>query len=69
MKKIINIEGMSCAHCVKHVIEALEELQGIESVIVHLEDKQAVVEGLASNEAIREAIEEAGYDVISIENQ
>ena len=67
MKKIIFIEGMSCGHCVKHVKDALEELQGIDTVKVDLENKQAVVEGNASDETIKEAIEEAGYDVINIE--
>lgn len=69
MKKIISIEGMSCGHCVKHVKDALEELQDIDTVEVDLENKQAVIEGNASDEAIKEAIEEAGYDVTNIEIQ
>lgn len=69
MKKIISIEGMSCGHCVKHVKDALEELQDIDTVEVDLENKQAVIEGNVSDEAIKEAIEEAGYDVTNIEIQ
>ncbi|MDF2614326.1 MAG: heavy metal transport/detoxification protein [Clostridia bacterium] len=67
MKKIISIEGMSCGHCVKHVKEALEELAGVSDVKVDLESKMATLEGEVSDEAIRETIEEAGYDVVNIQ--
>lgn len=68
MKKKILIEGMSCSHCVKHVKEALEEL-GAENIEVSLENKTAVAEanGL-SDESIKTAIEDAGYDVAEIIN-
>ena len=67
MKKKIMIEGMSCMNCVKHVREALEELGQKESVEVNLEGKYAVVETEASNDAITAAIDDAGYDVLGIE--
>ena len=58
---------MSCGHCVKAVEEALKELDGVKSVVVDLEGKKAVVEGdnLDDNK-IKEAIDEAGYDIIEI---
>lgn len=62
----ITIEGMSCNHCVNHVKEALEELSGVTKVEVILGERCAYVEGTASKEEVREAIEEVGYDVISI---
>ena len=70
MKKQINIEGMSCGHCVKHVEEALGEIKGVNSVKVSLESKNAIVElGSEVNDSqIKEAIEEAGYEVTSINN-
>lgn len=67
MKKIF-IEGMSCGHCVKHVIEALEELDTVSKVEVSLENKTAIVEGSATDEELKTAIEDYGYDVIKIEN-
>lgn len=68
MKKKILVEGMSCGHCVKHVKEALEEL-GASNVDVSLEKKMATAEvGDASDESIKAAIEDAGYDVTGIEN-
>ncbi len=66
MKRKIQIEGMSCGHCVAHVKEALEEIKDVESVEVSLEEKCATIVGNASQEEIKEAIDEAGYDVISI---
>lgn len=68
MKKKISVEGMSCGHCVNHVKEALNEI-GAKDVEVSLENKLAVAEvGDISDEKIKEAIEDAGYDVTSIEN-
>jgi Copper chaperone len=67
MKKKILIEGMSCQHCVGHVKEALEGLDKVTSVEVNLENKWAIVETANSDDELKEAIEEEGYDVIKIE--
>jgi copper chaperone len=68
MKKTIKIEGMSCNHCVMAVKNALSEIVGVSSINVELENKKAIVEGKnLSDENLKEAIEDAGYDVISIE--
>lgn len=66
MKKKIVIEGMSCNHCVMHVKEALESIA--ENVNVNLEEKYATVETTASDEILKDLIDEAGYDVATIEN-
>ena len=67
MKKKILIEGMSCQHCVGHVKEALEGLDKVTSVEVSLENKCAIVETTNSDEELKVAIEEEGYDVVKIE--
>ena len=67
MKKKINIEGMSCNHCVAHVKEALAGISGVNIVSVSLEEKNAIVETEVNNETLINAIEEEGYDVVSIE--
>ena len=67
MIKKISIEGMSCNKCVAHVTEALENLDKVSSVEVSLENKLAIVETENSNEELKEAIEEEGYDVINIQ--
>ncbi|HEY5555984.1 cation transporter [Acetobacterium sp.] len=38
-KIILNVEGMSCAHCEKAVKNAVGELDGVESVTVDLPRK------------------------------
>ena len=66
MKKTISIEGMMCMHCAKTVEKALAATEGVTAVQVSLEDKQAVVEGSATDEALTAAITEAGYEVTGI---
>ena len=66
MKKVLLIEGMSCEHCVAHVKEALEAIDGVENVVVSLDENSATVETEVSDEALKSAIEEEGYDVTEI---
>ena len=68
MKKKILVEGMSCGHCVNHINEALKEI-GAKDVEVNLDRKLATVEisENISDDAIKLAIEDAGYDVVKIE--
>ncbi|GLC28883.1 heavy-metal-associated domain-containing protein [Clostridium omnivorum] len=70
MEKKILIEGMSCGHCVNHVKEALSELNGVKSVSVDLAAKTAVIgaDTEIKDEDIKFAIEDAGYEVVKIEN-
>ena len=66
MEKKIMIEGMMCQHCVAHVTKALTGLPG-ESATVDLEGKCATVSGPATDEELKKAVEEAGYQVVSIQ--
>ena len=65
MEKKIMIEGMMCQHCVAHVTKALTSLPG-ETANVDLEGKCATVSGPATDEALKKAVEDAGYQVVSI---
>ena len=69
MKKKISIEGMSCAHCANHVKEALKEI-GASNIEVILDKKMATAEVKddVEDKNIKLAIEDAGYDVVKIEN-
>lgn len=66
MKKVLLIEGMSCEHCVAHVKEALEGIEGVENVVVSLDENSATVETEVSDEILKEVVEEEGYDVTEI---
>lgn len=61
----IEIEGMMCDNCVKHVKEALETIDAIEYAIVSLENKKAKVylKEEVDDKLLRQVIKEAGYKV------
>ena len=66
MTTTISIEGMMCAHCQAHVEKALKEVAGVTEVTVSLENKNAVVTGDASVEALKHAVVDAGYEVTDV---
>ena len=70
-KIIVNVDGMSCNNCAKHVKNALEGINGVNEAVVSLDDKNAEVSytGSIDEEAIIEAIKEAGYEYKGIENK
>lgn len=65
MKKVLDIEGMMCLHCVAHVNKALSGIEGVEAVEVSLENKNAAVTLAAdvSDDALVKAVVDAGYEV------
>jgi len=70
MKRKLLIEGMSCMHCVMHVQNALKEINGVSDVNVDLKGKNAVVEinDNVSDEQLKSAVADVGYDVVEIKN-
>ena len=69
MEKVLNIEGMVCMNCVKHVDKALRDIQGIKDVKVSLEDKTAQVQlgEDVPDDVLKTAIEDAGYQLVSMQ--
>ena len=63
---VLKIDGMMCMHCVAHVEKALNAVEGVDSVAVSLEEKQATVTGTATQEALKAAVADAGYEVTQI---
>ncbi len=63
--RMLCVEGMMCPKCVAHVTEALEELSGVASVEVSLDEKRATVtlteESPATDKELVKAVVEAGY--------
>ena len=66
MTTTLNIEGMSCNHCVAHVKEALEAIAGVSSAEVDLQKKNALVEhdDSVGLDALKAAVGEAGYEAV-----
>ncbi len=60
----INVEGMMCNNCKRHVEEALKNVKGVKDVLVSLEEKYAkvVCKDKVSKDSLIEAIKEAGYE-------
>ncbi len=60
------VEGMTCQHCVMSVREEVGEIGGVQSVDVDLETGRLTVAGSTfTDEAVRDAVAEAGYAVTS----
>ena len=67
MESIINVEGMSCEHCVKAVTDAVTAVAGVDSAVVDLEAKTATVTydpDTGSLDEIVSAIEDQGFEVV-----
>jgi len=66
------ITGMTCANCVQNVERALRKVEGVLRADVNLASERATVEYVPSVvglEALRRAVEEAGYSVILVEDE
>ena len=67
MEKItLNVEGMSCDHCVKAVNSALSAIAGVTDIAVSLKEKKVSFSfdpAQASLDVIKTAIIDAGYEI------
>ena len=70
MKKIIKVNGMSCAHCQGKVEKALNNIAGVEAK-VNLDKKIATVKlnEAVSDEVLSKAVIDAGFSVVGIEEK
>lgn len=63
----LNVEGMTCDHCVQTIKETVNNLVGISRVEVDLENKKVAVEydkALVKLDSITDKIVEIGFEVI-----
>ena len=69
MTKTLNVEGMMCGHCEAHVKKALEALPEVEQATASHKAGTAVVTLKAeiSDAALKKAVEDEGYTVISVQ--
>jgi copper chaperone len=57
--------GMTCDHCAASVTEEVQQVDGVTAVVVDLEAGRVTVQGQGlSDEAVRAAVDEAGYEVV-----
>ncbi len=63
-RQTYNVAGMTCRHCVAAVDAEVGALPGVSSVDIDLASGAVVVNGTdVSDEAVRQAVEEAGYSL------
>lgn len=61
MSITITVEGMSCGGCEQTVVDALEDVDGVESATADRETDTATVEGDADTDSLVTAVEDSGY--------
>ena len=61
---VIHVEGMMCGHCKARVEKACQAVPGVQEAVADLEAKQVTVTGNADSAALRQAIVDAGYEVV-----
>jgi copper chaperone len=63
------VEGMSCQHCVAAVTNAIREHDAAAQVQVDLGAGRVTVDSVQTAEALKAAIDEAGYTVTAVVNE
>jgi len=68
---VIDVDGITCGHCIQQVTEELMALPGITHVAIDLHSGEispvtVVSDTVLDEEALRTALDEAGYSVTAI---
>jgi copper chaperone len=63
MSMVLEVRGMSCAHCVAAITAAVSALPGVTGVDVDLAGSAVRVDGTPDRSSVAGAIEDAGYEV------
>jgi copper chaperone len=65
--QVYSVPGVTCEHCRTAIVREVEQFAGVEAVDVDLDRKVVTVSGEGfGDEAVRAAIDEAGYDVAEV---
>ncbi len=65
-KIILEIDGMAGTHCINHVRNTLLELEGVDKVS-DVEIGSAIIYGDISEDEVREALEEEGFELLNMD--
>lgn len=57
------VPTISCDHCVAAITAAVAPIDGVEHVTVDVAAKHVTVDGTFDDAAVRDAIDDAGYDI------
>ena len=69
---IVDVEGMTCQHCVKAVTAEVEGIAGVTEVSIALEAEgtsqvTVVADEVVPEESLKAAIDEAGYTMVGVQ--
>jgi copper chaperone len=62
----LTIQGMSCGHCIMHVKQALDAVDGLEVEDVQIGNAKVWYDNEKVSDVLKGKVEEAGYKVVSI---
>jgi copper chaperone len=69
-QRIYRVQGMTCDHCLRTVSTEVGKVEGVHDVDVQLATGEVTVTGeTLDDNAIRTAIEEAGYEMAAAPSQ
>ena len=66
MAKTYLVDGMTCSGCSNSVTKAIESLASDVSVAIELETKKVTVNGIEDEAAVKQAVEDAGFDFLGV---
>lgn len=64
MQTVIHAEGMMCTHCQARVEKLCRQMPGVTDAVVDLKAKTVTVTGDPDIQAVKKAINDAGYRVV-----
>ena len=64
--RVYDVPDISCGHCKTAIEGEVAKVVAVDTVVVDIEARTATVTGTADDDAIRAAIDEAGYDVAGV---
>ncbi len=65
-ERTYTVQGMTCEHCRASVAEEVAEVPGVTAVQIDLSTGRLTVAGeRVDDDAVRAAVDEAGYEVVS----
>jgi copper chaperone len=61
-----SVPGISCGHCKAAIEGELSGVTGVETAVVDVDARTVAVTGDVAEDAVRAAVDEAGYEVASV---
>lgn len=69
VKTIINVDGMSCAHCAKKVQQSIKNIENVKEVKVDLDKKKVIIISTKQLDInnVKKVIEDLDYKFLGVD--